>query len=79
LFRSPEICRRYFRRDQKPLNGFSRVQGSDGDQFFFNDPYIAKAHTFDMMIIKPVFTATGSWRVSSSIHTADTGGVCAVR
>jgi N-methylhydantoinase B len=48
----------------------------DGDQFFFNDPYVAGAHTFDMMIIKPVFyrNTLVAW-VSSSIHTADTGGV----
>ena len=48
----------------------------DGDQIFFNDPYIAGAHTFDMMIIKPVFDGEKliAW-VASSIHTADTGGV----
>ena len=48
----------------------------DGDQIFFNDPYIAGAHTFDMMIIKPVFHKEKriAW-VASSIHTADTGGV----
>ncbi|MBI4528011.1 MAG: hydantoinase B/oxoprolinase family protein [Deltaproteobacteria bacterium] len=48
----------------------------DGDQIFFNDPYIAGAHTFDMMIIKPVFHGAKliAW-VASSIHTADTGGV----
>lgn len=48
----------------------------DGDQIFFNDPYIAGAHTFDMMIIKPVFYRRKriAW-VASSIHTADTGGV----
>jgi len=48
----------------------------DGDQIFFNDPYIAGAHTFDMMIIKPVFHRGKriAW-VASSIHTADTGGV----
>ena len=27
----------------------------DGDQLFFNDPYIAGAHTYDMMIVKPMF------------------------
>ena len=27
----------------------------DGDQLFFNDPYIAGAHTYDMMIVKPIF------------------------
>ena len=48
----------------------------DGDQIFFNDPYIAGAHTFDMMMIKPVFDGEKliAW-VASSIHTADTGGV----
>lgn len=48
----------------------------EGDQLFFNDPYVAGAHTFDMMIIKPVFYKGDliAW-VASSIHTADTGGV----
>jgi N-methylhydantoinase B len=48
----------------------------DGDQIFFNDPYVAGAHTFDMMIIKPVFYRGEliAW-IASSIHTADTGGV----
>src|ERR1043166_5148566 len=27
----------------------------DGDQFFFNDPYVAGSHTYDMIIIKPIF------------------------
>jgi len=27
----------------------------DGDQIFFNDPYVAGSHTYDMMIIKPIF------------------------
>ena len=47
----------------------------DGDQVFFNDPYIAGAHTYDMMIIKPVFYGgvLTHW-IASSIHTADTGG-----
>ena len=27
----------------------------DGDQFFFNDPYVAGSHTYDMMIVKPIF------------------------
>ena len=47
----------------------------DGDQLFFNDPYVAGAHTYDMMIIKPIFYEGDliNW-VASSIHTADTGG-----
>ncbi|MBI3075791.1 MAG: hydantoinase B/oxoprolinase family protein [Deltaproteobacteria bacterium] len=27
----------------------------DGDQLFFNDPYIAATHVFDMFVIKPIF------------------------
>jgi N-methylhydantoinase B len=62
---------------KKLIEWYSRSPGFfDGDQFFFNDPYVAGAHTFDMMIIKPVFYRNKpvAW-VSSSIHTADTGGV----
>src|SRR5438309_5150467 len=62
---------------KKLIEWFSKSPGFfDGDQFCFNDPYIAGAHTFDMMIIKPVFHRNRlvAW-VSSSIHTADTGGV----
>ena len=48
----------------------------DGDQLFFNDPYVAGAHTYDMMIIKPIFHDGGliGW-VATSTHTADTGGM----
>ena len=62
---------------KKLIEWYSKSPGFfDGDQFFFNDPYVAGAHTFDMMIIKPVFYRGNmvAW-VSSSIHTADTGGV----
>jgi len=62
---------------KKLIEWYSRSPGFfDGDQFFFNDPYVAGAHTFDMMIIKPVFYRNNpvAW-VSSSVHTADTGGV----
>ncbi len=48
----------------------------EGDEFVFNDPYIAGSHTYDIMQIVPVF-ADGrriGWAASSS-HTADTGGV----
>src|SRR5947199_5810863 len=62
---------------KKLIEWYSKSPGFfDGDQFFFNDLYVAGAHTFDMMIIKPVFYRGSmvAW-VSSSIHTADTGGV----
>ena len=49
---------------------------SDGDQIFFNDPYVAGSHTYDQMVIKPIFHEGEliAWTASSS-HTADTGGV----
>jgi N-methylhydantoinase B len=48
----------------------------DGDQFFFNDPYVAGSHTYDMMIIKPIFFGGEliAWTATST-HTADTGGL----
>jgi len=48
----------------------------DGDQFFFNDPYVAGSHTYDMMIIKPIFYKGKliAWTATST-HTADTGGL----
>jgi N-methylhydantoinase B len=48
----------------------------DGDQFFFNDPYVAGSHTYDMMIIKPIFYNKNliAWTATST-HTADTGGL----
>jgi N-methylhydantoinase B len=48
----------------------------DGDQFFFNDPYVAGSHTYDMMIIKPIFYKRQliAWTATST-HTADTGGL----
>ena len=48
----------------------------DGDQIFFNDPYLAGAHTYDQMVIKPLFFDDEliGW-TSSSSHTADTGGI----
>ena len=48
----------------------------DGDQFFFNDPYVAGSHTYDMMIIKPIFHKGKliAWTATST-HTADTGGL----
>ena len=48
----------------------------DGDQFFFNDPYVAGSHTYDMMIVKPIFFGGKliAWTATST-HTADTGGL----
>lgn len=48
----------------------------EGDEFFFNDPYVAGSHTYDIMQIAPIFWAGVriGW-VASSSHTADTGGV----
>lgn len=56
---------------------FERSPGFfEGDQFFFNDPYVAGSHTYDMMIIKPIFFAGKliAWTATST-HTADTGGL----
>ena len=48
----------------------------DGDQLFFNDPYVAGSHTYDMMVIKPIFYRKRliAWTATST-HTADTGGL----
>ena len=48
---------------------------SPGDQIFFNDPYVAGSHTYDQMMIRPLFSGTdlAGWTASSS-HTADVGG-----
>jgi N-methylhydantoinase B len=58
---------RYFRRTP----GFYA-----GDQFFFNDPYVAGSHTYDMMVIMPLFHDGEliAW-IATSTHTADTGGL----
>ena len=48
----------------------------DGDQIFFNDPYVAGSHTYDMMVVKPIFHGGEliAWTATST-HTADTGGL----
>lgn len=48
----------------------------EGDQIFTNDPYVAGAHTYDQMVIMPIFHEGKliAWTASSS-HTADTGGL----
>jgi N-methylhydantoinase B len=59
------------------IRGFGDSPGFyDGDQIFFNDPYVAGSHTYDMMIIKPIFHRKKliAWTATST-HTADTGGL----
>jgi N-methylhydantoinase B len=48
----------------------------EGDQFFFNDPYIGGQHLADMVVIKPIFYEGKriAW-VGSIMHTAETGGI----
>ncbi len=48
----------------------------EGDQIFNNDPYVAGSHTYDQMVIMPIYYDGRliAWTASSS-HTADTGGV----
>jgi N-methylhydantoinase B len=58
------------------LQWFGRTPGIfDGDQIFQNDPYTAGAHTYDQMVVKPIFWQGEliAWTASSS-HTADVGG-----
>ena len=59
------------------IEGFGAAPGfHDGDQIFFNDPYVAGSHTYDMMVIKPIFYKKKliAWTATST-HTADTGGL----
>ena len=59
------------------IDGFGTSPGfHDGDQIFFNDPYVAGSHTYDMMVIKPIFYKKKlvAWTATST-HTADTGGL----
>ena len=62
---------------KKILEWFGSDPGfHDGDQIFNNDPYVAGSHTYDQMVIKPIYFDGRliAWTASSS-HTADTGGV----
>lgn len=47
-----------------------------GDQFFFNDPYIASLHNADMFILAPVFHGDEriAWTACAT-HTVECGGV----
>ena len=59
------------------IDWFGRSPGFyDGDQIFFNDPYVAGSHTYDMMVIKPILYRKKliAWTATST-HTADTGGL----
>lgn len=48
----------------------------DGDQLFFNDPYIGGQHLPDQIVIKPIFYQSKriAW-VGSFTHTSETGGL----
>jgi N-methylhydantoinase B len=59
------------------IDTFGKSPGfHDGDQIFFNDPYVAGSHTYDMMVVKPIFYGRKliAWTATST-HTADTGGL----
>lgn len=61
---------------KKLMEWFGKSPGFfDGDQIFQNDPYTAGAHTYDQMVVKPIFHEGEliAWTASSS-HTADVGG-----
>jgi N-methylhydantoinase B len=49
---------------------------NDGDQFFYNDPYIAGTHVMDQIIVKPIFYQGRrvAW-VGTMTHTGDVGGI----
>ena len=49
---------------------------NDGDQFFYNDPYIAGTHLLDQIMIKPIFNQGRrvAW-VGTMTHTGDSGGL----
>ncbi|MCL4368831.1 MAG: hydantoinase B/oxoprolinase family protein, partial [Actinobacteria bacterium] len=48
----------------------------EGDQIFFNDPYVGGQHLCDQAIIKPIFYKGEriAW-VGSIMHTSETGGI----
>jgi N-methylhydantoinase B len=48
----------------------------EGDQLFFNDPYIGGQHLVDMVVIKPIFHEGEliAW-TGSIVHTPETGGM----
>ena len=48
----------------------------EGDQFFYNDPYLAGTHLMDQIMVKPIFHEGRrvAW-VGTMSHTGDTGGL----
>ncbi len=48
----------------------------EGDQFYYNDPYVAGSHVYDQLIVKPIFYKGRrvGW-AGSMMHTSDTGGM----
>ena len=48
----------------------------EGDQFFYNDPYIAGTHVMDQIVVKPIFYngMRVAW-VGTMTHTGDVGGI----
>ncbi len=62
---------------KKLIEWFDQSPGfAEGDQIFNNDPYVAGSHTYDQMVVMPIYRQGRriAW-VASSTHTADTGGV----
>lgn len=62
---------------RKAIEWFEDDPGiNEGDQFFFNDPYIGGQHLPDQMVVKPVFYAGRriAW-TGSMMHTPETGGI----
>jgi N-methylhydantoinase B len=50
----------------------------DGDQWFFNDPYISGQHTADMVVVKPIFSngKRVAW-TGAIMHTPEVGAATA--
>lgn len=62
---------------RKIIEWYSENPGiHEGDQFFFNDPYYAGLHVFDMIVVKPIFWNGEhvAW-TGCMLHTSDAGGV----
>lgn len=62
---------------QKAIESYEEDPGfNDGDQLFYNDPYLGGQHLADMVIIKPIFYRGKriAW-TGSIMHTAETGGI----
>jgi N-methylhydantoinase B len=62
---------------QKAIELYENDPGfNDGDQLFFNDPYLGGQHLADMVVIKPIFYKGRRIAWTGSVcHTAETGGM----